>query len=76
MSILAKHTSKCSECNEYMVAGRDRIRLLYDGGTVWVHVTCYTKFWDDVTNQMTLDPQEEADLKNDDIWLREKGLID
>lgn len=78
ITILAQRTTKCSECNEYIVARRDDIRKLYDGGTVWVHVRCHIKYWDEISHQMTLDDRlaEEADRKNDDIWLQKRGLID
>lgn len=54
ITILAQRTTKCPECQEYIVAKRDDIRNLYDGGTVWVHVKCYIRYWDEITDQMTL----------------------
>ncbi len=44
----AKYTRRCSECQKYIISGKDKIAPLHPEGTNWVHHHCYLMFWDEL----------------------------
>lgn len=46
---IAKYASTCDVCNKPIVPRRDKIRKL---GPTWVHIVCYSKYYDDITSQI------------------------
>ena len=58
---IAKYTRKCSECQEYIISGKDKIVPLYPDGSNWVHEHCFEKYWlkETLREDLKLDEQQE-----------------
>lgn len=62
--VTAKYTRRCTECQEYIVAGRDKITKLHASNSqafsIWVHEQCYMDFWNEIRqDKIRQDAQED-----------------
>jgi len=58
MTILARYTQLCSECQTYIVTGKDQITRLH-----WVHEKCYTMFWKDLIHEKRKEEERQDQLQ-------------
>ncbi len=58
---ISMYTRKCSECQKYIISGKDKIVPLHPNGTNWVHLKCFNEYWlaETLMEDLKLDEQQE-----------------
>jgi len=45
-SFTARYTQRCGECQQYIIAGKDKVVRLHHNTQNWIHETCMQKLMD------------------------------